>query len=177
MSGRRIERASLCGADGVPSRSWTRRVPPTSQNRRHERPSGSAHAQIRPESQVRSKGITLAGTMLILGLTVLAFAGGRLFGPCRGTDHGSPGRNDGADCASAGGRSGCAGVGTGGRDADRTSSRIRASSHRLSRSGARWRGPRFCAFSRAASRPWKRRCSCSSTHGTSRRAWNNVGMK
>jgi N-acetylmuramoyl-L-alanine amidase len=34
----------------------------------------------RPESQVRSKGITLAGTMLILGLTVLAFAGGRLFG-------------------------------------------------------------------------------------------------
>jgi N-acetylmuramoyl-L-alanine amidase len=34
----------------------------------------------RPETQVRSKGITLAGTMLILGLTVLAFAGGRLFG-------------------------------------------------------------------------------------------------
>ena len=34
----------------------------------------------RPESQVRSKGMTLAGTLLILGLTVLAFAGGRLFG-------------------------------------------------------------------------------------------------
>jgi N-acetylmuramoyl-L-alanine amidase len=34
----------------------------------------------RPETQVRSKGITLAGTTLILGLTVLAFAGGRLFG-------------------------------------------------------------------------------------------------
>jgi N-acetylmuramoyl-L-alanine amidase len=34
----------------------------------------------RPETQVRSKGITLAGTLLILGLTVLAFAGGRLFG-------------------------------------------------------------------------------------------------
>ncbi len=44
----------------------------------------------RPESQVRSKGITLAGTMLILGLTVLAFAGGRLFGrveePSTGTE-------------------------------------------------------------------------------------------
>lgn len=36
--------------------------------------------KTRPETQVRSKGITLAGTMLILGLTVLAFAGGRLFG-------------------------------------------------------------------------------------------------
>jgi N-acetylmuramoyl-L-alanine amidase len=34
----------------------------------------------RPETQVRSRGITLAGTLLILGLTVLAFAGGRLFG-------------------------------------------------------------------------------------------------
>ncbi len=33
-----------------------------------------------PESKVRSPGITLAGTLLILGLTVLAFAGGRLFG-------------------------------------------------------------------------------------------------
>jgi len=34
----------------------------------------------RPETQVRSRGITLAGATLILGLTVLAFAGGRLFG-------------------------------------------------------------------------------------------------
>jgi N-acetylmuramoyl-L-alanine amidase len=34
----------------------------------------------RSDTQVRSKGITLAGTLLILGLTVLAFAGGRLFG-------------------------------------------------------------------------------------------------
>jgi N-acetylmuramoyl-L-alanine amidase len=32
------------------------------------------------DSKVRSPGITLAGTLLILGLTVLAFAGGRLFG-------------------------------------------------------------------------------------------------
>lgn len=43
----------------------------------------------RPETQVRSKGITLAGTLLIVGLTVLAFAGGRLFGrveePAAGT--------------------------------------------------------------------------------------------
>src|SRR5215213_7914679 len=36
--------------------------------------------KTRPETQVRSKGITLAGTLLILGLTVLAFVGGRLFG-------------------------------------------------------------------------------------------------
>ena len=36
--------------------------------------------KTRPDTQVRSKGITLAGTLLILGLTVLAFAGGRLFG-------------------------------------------------------------------------------------------------
>ena len=36
--------------------------------------------KTRPETQVRSKGMTLAGTLLILGLTVLAFAGGRLFG-------------------------------------------------------------------------------------------------
>ena len=33
-----------------------------------------------PDSKVRSPGITLAGALLILGLTVLAFAGGRLFG-------------------------------------------------------------------------------------------------
>lgn len=36
--------------------------------------------KTRPESQVRSPGITLAGALLIVGLTVLAFAGGRLFG-------------------------------------------------------------------------------------------------
>src|SRR5215207_9240258 len=34
----------------------------------------------RRETQVRSPGITVAGTVLIIGLTVLAFAGGRLFG-------------------------------------------------------------------------------------------------
>jgi N-acetylmuramoyl-L-alanine amidase len=32
------------------------------------------------DSRVKSPGITLAGTLLILGLTVLAFAGGRIFG-------------------------------------------------------------------------------------------------
>ena len=36
--------------------------------------------KTRPETKVRSPGITLAGTLLIVGLTVLAFAGGRLFG-------------------------------------------------------------------------------------------------
>ena len=36
--------------------------------------------KTRPDTRVRSPGITLAGTLLILGLTVLAFAGGRLFG-------------------------------------------------------------------------------------------------
>jgi N-acetylmuramoyl-L-alanine amidase len=34
----------------------------------------------RPDTRVRSPVVTLAGTLLIIGLTVLAFAGGRLFG-------------------------------------------------------------------------------------------------
>lgn len=34
----------------------------------------------RQDTRVRSPAVTLAGTLLILGLTVLAFAGGRLFG-------------------------------------------------------------------------------------------------
>lgn len=36
--------------------------------------------KTRQDTRVRSPGITLAGTLLILGLAVLAFAGGRLFG-------------------------------------------------------------------------------------------------
>src|SRR5687767_8761075 len=44
----------------------------------------------RPETQVRSKGITLAGATLILGLTVLAFAGGRLFGRVEEPETGPP---------------------------------------------------------------------------------------
>ena len=36
--------------------------------------------QTRRESQVRSPALTLAGALLIVGLTILAFAGGRLFG-------------------------------------------------------------------------------------------------
>ncbi len=36
--------------------------------------------KTRQDTRVRSPGITLAGTLLILGLTVLAFAGGRMFG-------------------------------------------------------------------------------------------------
>jgi N-acetylmuramoyl-L-alanine amidase len=44
----------------------------------------------RPETQVRSKGMTVAGTLLILGLTVLAFAGGRLFGRVEEPDTSPP---------------------------------------------------------------------------------------
>ena len=62
--------------------------------------------KTRPETQVRSKGITLAGTLLILGLTVLAFAGGRLFGrveePAAETQRG----NDSADSSGSRARSG-----------------------------------------------------------------------
>jgi N-acetylmuramoyl-L-alanine amidase len=36
--------------------------------------------KTRQDTRVRSPGITVAGTLLIVGLTVLAFAGGRLFG-------------------------------------------------------------------------------------------------
>lgn len=36
--------------------------------------------RTRQDTKVRSPGITLAGTLLIVGLTALAFAGGRLFG-------------------------------------------------------------------------------------------------
>ena len=36
--------------------------------------------RTQPDTKVRSPAITLAGTLLIVGLTVLAFAGGRLFG-------------------------------------------------------------------------------------------------
>lgn len=36
--------------------------------------------KTRQDTRVRSPGITLAGTLLIIGLVVLAFAGGRLFG-------------------------------------------------------------------------------------------------
>jgi N-acetylmuramoyl-L-alanine amidase len=36
--------------------------------------------KTRQDTRVRSPGITLAGALLIVGLTVLAFAGGRLFG-------------------------------------------------------------------------------------------------
>jgi N-acetylmuramoyl-L-alanine amidase len=36
--------------------------------------------KTRPDTKVRSPGITIAGALLIVGLTVLAFAGGRLFG-------------------------------------------------------------------------------------------------
>src|SRR5215217_7757072 len=56
---------------------------------RADRPKRSRPEKQRPvpkmpkpprETQVRSPGITVAGTLLIVALTVLAFAGGRLFG-------------------------------------------------------------------------------------------------
>ena len=48
---------------------------------------GAADAEDPPghAGQV-SRGITLAGTLLIVGLTVLAFAGGRLFGRVEQTE-------------------------------------------------------------------------------------------
>ena len=167
----------FAGPTGSPAEAGRGRVPPTSQNRRHERPSGSAHAQIPSGITGPVKGITLAGTMLILGLTVLAFAGGRLFGrveePTTGAQVETTAQTVPAPevapvapelepvvetpialpAAFVRAPIVCLDPGHGGED----------------------RG--FARFSRAASRPWKRRCSCSSTHGTSRRAWNNVGMK
>src|SRR5215212_7149250 len=56
---------------------------------RADRPKRSRPVKQRPvpkmpkprrETQVRSPGITVGGTVLIVALTVLAFAGGRLFG-------------------------------------------------------------------------------------------------
>jgi N-acetylmuramoyl-L-alanine amidase len=69
----------------VRSRPATQTTSKPRSSKRSEYRTGTARPvprmpKSRPETQVRSKGITLAGTLLILGLTVLAFAGGRLFG-------------------------------------------------------------------------------------------------
>jgi hypothetical protein len=80
------ERASDRDSQPVRGRRGPRAKLDTGDSRRPLRTGGTNARPVprmpksRPESQVRSKGITLAGTMLILGLTVLAFAGGRLFG-------------------------------------------------------------------------------------------------
>ena len=64
------------------SRSDRRRADVTGAAANFERKSRSVPRmpKTQPDSKIRSPGITLAGTLLILGLTVLAFAGGRLFG-------------------------------------------------------------------------------------------------
>jgi N-acetylmuramoyl-L-alanine amidase len=59
------EAAASASSDGQP-RNGSRPVPKMPRARR--------------ETQVRSPALTLAGTLLIVGLTFLAFAGGRLFG-------------------------------------------------------------------------------------------------
>lgn len=69
LRSRREARADSPGGNGngvQPTQSLSRPVP--------------RMPKTRPDTRVRSPGITLAGTLLIVGLTVLAFAGGRLFG-------------------------------------------------------------------------------------------------
>jgi N-acetylmuramoyl-L-alanine amidase len=78
--GRRVARTGIDRGNSPP--------PPGSRNK-SDRPVPRM-PKSRPETQVRSKGITLAGTLLILGLTVLAFAGGRLFGRVEEPETGPP---------------------------------------------------------------------------------------
>src|SRR5215216_768787 len=71
--------ATRAEANGSP---WGRRRP--AQRSPGSRADASRRVPTMPkpqrETQVRSPGITVAGTLLIVALTVLAFAGGRLFG-------------------------------------------------------------------------------------------------
>src|SRR5215204_4641254 len=61
---------------------WGRRHPAPRSLRSRANTSRRVPTMPKPrrETQVRSPGITVAGTLLIVALTVLAFAGGRLFG-------------------------------------------------------------------------------------------------
>src|SRR5215218_7354768 len=61
---------------------WGRRRPAPRSPRSRANTSRRVPTMPKPrrETQVRSPGITVAGTLLIVALTVLAFAGGRLFG-------------------------------------------------------------------------------------------------
>src|SRR5215204_2797034 len=69
-------------------RTWGQGSPWGGRGRAQRRPRSRAEASRRVpkmpkpqrETQVRTPGITVAGTLLIVALTVLAFAGGRLFG-------------------------------------------------------------------------------------------------
>src|SRR5215212_8345023 len=71
--------ATRAEANGSP---WGRRRPAQRSPRSRVDASRRVPTMPKPqrETQVRSPGITVAGTVLIVGLTVLAFAGGRLFG-------------------------------------------------------------------------------------------------
>src|SRR5215218_1581873 len=70
---------TLSEANGSP---WGRRRPAPRSPRSRANTSRRVPTMPKPprETQVRSPGITVAGTLLIVALTVLAFAGGRLFG-------------------------------------------------------------------------------------------------
>src|SRR5215212_4919449 len=61
---------------------WGRRRPAPRSPRSRANTSRRVPTMPKParETQVRSPAITVAGTLLIVALTVLAFAGGRLFG-------------------------------------------------------------------------------------------------
>src|SRR5215213_4327128 len=100
----RSERPTQPSAPAWASRSWgdvtTRRISPEERQALRAPRTGREQAEAaradgsrleprrpvprmpatRRETQVRSPGITVAGTLLIVALTVLAFAGGRLFG-------------------------------------------------------------------------------------------------
>lgn len=64
--GARARRPEATASDSAGPRTTSRPVP--------------RMPKTRQDTRVRSPAITLAGTLLIIGLTVLAFAGGRLFG-------------------------------------------------------------------------------------------------
>src|SRR5829696_921385 len=71
--------ATRAEANGSP---WGRRRPAPRSPRSRVNTSRRVPTMPKPqrETQVRSPGITVAGALLIVALTVLAFAGGRLFG-------------------------------------------------------------------------------------------------
>src|SRR5215217_3890156 len=71
--------ATRAAANGSP---WGRRrhAPRSPRSRANTSRRVPTMPKPRRETQVRSPGITVAGAVLIVVLTVLAFAGGRLFG-------------------------------------------------------------------------------------------------
>src|SRR5215212_7422299 len=80
-SGRLPDAPTATRAEGNGS-PWGRRRPVPRSPRSRANTSRRVPTMPKPprETQVRSPGITVAGTLLIVALTVLAFAGGRLFG-------------------------------------------------------------------------------------------------